>query len=114
MAYDNADGIDNNCEYVIEGRQLLTNITSVYLRYVALPQTTTDLDSLAASAVICVLAIKLSTPLQLDNKLSVSLINELNEVILPQARSIDTFENQSWSNEQSNWMSSRYYQSPIT
>jgi hypothetical protein len=106
--YDNKNAYDTNLEYVIEGRQVLTNAKNTFLRYVATPDTVTILDPLAASALICVLASKLCTPLQLDNKMQQQLLGELETIILPQARSIDTFENKSWQSEDSEWIQSRY------
>ena len=59
------------------------------------------------------LAIKLSVPLQLDLKMQNNLIEEYNTTILPEARSVDTLENKYWDMEESNFITSRYNNSPI-
>lgn len=112
--YNSKEAYPSSCSWVIEGRQVLTNEETVYLKYVGVPENVQHLDPLAVQALICRLGIKLSVPLQLDNDVANNLISELEQVIMPSARSIDTIENRDWSDEPSNWMSTRYYDSPIT
>jgi hypothetical protein len=56
---------------------------------------------------------KLAVPMHLDEKLKNNLLTELQTIILPAARSIDTIENKNWDNEESNFLVSRNYSSPI-
>ena len=111
--YDSKEGYDDGTEWSIESGEILTNYDAAYLKYVAKPEDVVVLDPLAQQAVICALAIKLAVPMQLDEKLKNNLLTELQTIILPAARSIDTIENKNWDNEESNFLVSRNYSSPI-
>lgn len=111
--YSSTEGYDDGTEWSIESGEVLTNYDAAYLKYVAKPEDVSLLDPLAAQAVICNLAIKLSVPLQLDQTIKNNLVTELQTIILPAARSIDTIENKNWDNEESNFLVSRNYSSPI-
>jgi len=111
--YDSTDAYDDGTEWSIESGEILTDYDAAYLKYVAKPEDVSILDPLAQQAVICNLAIKLAVPMQLDEKLQNNLLTELQTIILPAARSIDTIENKNWDNEESNFLVSRNYSSPI-
>jgi len=111
--YETKQAYDDAQEWVVEARTVLSNSESLFLKYVGQPDDIRNMDSLSVKALICALAIKLSTPLQLDTKLTNNLIQELEQVILPQARSIDTFENKELALEESYWITSRNYDSPL-
>ena len=111
--YDSTDAYDDGTEWSIESGEILTDYDAAYLKYVAKPEDVSILDPLAQQAVICNLAIKLAVPMQLDEKLQNNLLTELQTIILPAARSIDTIENKNWDNEESNFLTSRNYSSPI-
>ena len=111
--YSSTEGYDDGTEWSIESGEVLTNYDAAYLKYIAKPQDVSMLDPLAQQAVICNLAMKLAVPMQLDEKLKNNLLTELQTIILPAARSIDTIENKNWDNEESNFLVSRSYSSPI-
>jgi hypothetical protein len=70
------------------------------------------LDALAVRALICNLALKLAIPLQLDDKQAARILAELEQIVLPMARSVDTFENKELLTEESTWITSRYQDRP--
>tara|TARA_X000001382_G_scaffold55081_1_gene37689 strand:- start:220 stop:834 length:615 start_codon:yes stop_codon:yes gene_type:complete len=111
--YDNIDAYDDRTEWVVEGRTILCNYEAVYLCYVSLVEDVNTLDAFLTQCVIQNLAIKLSVPMQLDQVMQNNLISEYNNTILPQARSVDTLENKYWEMEESDFLLSRYNQSPI-
>ena len=106
---DNPNHWVDEIEWVFEDGQILCDYDAIYIRYINRPEDVTDLDPLATRALICLLASKLATPLQQDDNLSQRLLNELYSVILPEARSIDTFENYDLQLPESQWLTSRRY-----
>ena len=104
---DNADYWIDDIEWVVEGDQILCDYDQIYIRYIARPQNVGNLDPLATRALICLLASKLAMPLQQDDDLAQRLTNELYQVILPEARSIDTFENYDLELSESQWITAR-------
>jgi len=111
--YDDVDAHDDRNEYVVEGDTILCNYEKVYLLYVSFPEDVSKLNSFLTKAVIQNLAIKLSVPMQLDQTMQNNLINEYQNVILPEARSVDTLENKYWDMEESDFLISRHHESPI-
>lgn len=111
--YDNKDGIDNKIQFVVEGKQILCDHEEIYLSYVARVEDVNSLNAFATQCVIQNLAIKLSVPMQLDQDMQNNLITEYNEVILPNAKSIDTQENRYWEMEESDTLLSIYKTSPM-
>ncbi len=106
---DNPDVWIDDIEWVLEDGKILCDYDQVYIRYIATPQNVGDLDSLAAQALICNLAIKLAVPLQQNNDVATRITNELHNIVLPQARSIDTFENMEVQLPESQWITARRY-----
>lgn len=111
--YDQKDAYDDRTQWVVEGRTILCDYDEVYLCYVSKPQDVSQLDAFLTRAVIQNLAIKLSVPMQLDQVMQNNLIQEYEQVVLPAARSVDTLENKYWEMEESDFILSRYNQSPI-
>ena len=111
--YDNKEGIDNKIQFVVEGKQILCDHEEIYLSYVARVEDVNSLNAFATQCVIQNLAIKLSVPMQLDQDMQNNLIKEYNEVILPNAKSIDTQENRYWEMEESDTLLSIYKTSPM-
>lgn len=111
--YDQKDAYDDRTQWVVEGRTILCDYDEVYLCYVSRPQDVSQLDAFLTRAVIQNLAIKLSVPMQLDQVMQNNLIQEYEQVVLPAARSVDTLENKYWEMEESDFILSRYNQSPI-
>ena len=108
--YEDKTAYDDRTEWVVEGRTILCNYETVYLCYVHLPEDVNTLDAFLTQAVVQNLAIKLSVPMQLDQVMQNNLISEYNNVILPQARSVDTLENKYWEMEESDFLLSRFHQ----
>jgi len=108
--YEDKEAYDDRTEWVVEGRTILCNYKTVYLCYVHLPEDVNTLDAFLTQAVVQNLAIKLSVPMQLDQVMQNNLISEYNNVILPQARSVDTLENKYWEMEESDFLLSRFHQ----
>ncbi len=111
--YDKKEAYDDRTQWVVEGRTILCDYEDVYLCYVHKPADVSTLDAFVIKCIIQNLAIKLSVPMQLDQVMQNNLISEYNNVILPEARSVDTLENKYWEMEESDFILSRYNQSPI-
>ena len=111
--YDEKDAYDDRTQWVVEGRTILCDYENVYLLYVSNPQDVATLDPFLTKAIIQNLAIKLSVPMQLDQTMQNALIQEYEQVVLPAARSVDTLENKYWDMEESDFILSRYNESPI-
>ena len=111
--YDEKEAYDDRTEWVVESNTILCDYENVFICYVSLVEDVNTLDAFLTQCIIQNLAIKLSVPMQLDQVMQNNLIREYNEVILPQARSVDTLENKYWEMEESDFLLSRYNQSPI-
>jgi hypothetical protein len=106
---DDVNFQSDDIEWVVEGGKILCDYAQIYIRYIARPENVGNLDPLASKALICLLASKLAVPLQQDDNLAQRLTNELYQVILPEARSIDTFENYDLQLPESQWITARRY-----
>jgi hypothetical protein len=111
--YDDKEAYDDRTQWVVEGRTILCDYDNVYLCYVHLPEDVNTLDAFLTQCVVQNLAIKLSVPMQLDQVMQNNLIKEYIDVVLPQARSVDTLENKYWEMEESDFLLSRFNQSPL-
>tara|TARA_R100001082_G_scaffold95588_1_gene62853 strand:- start:64 stop:684 length:621 start_codon:yes stop_codon:yes gene_type:complete len=111
--YDSTDAYDDQTQWVVEGKNILTDYEKVYLSYVSKPQDVSTLNSFVTQCVIQNLAIKLSVPMQLDEGLQNNLLQEFTIQILPQAKSIDAQENKWWDMEESDTLLSVYKTSPV-
>jgi len=93
--------------YAIEGQLLLTNESSVDLRYVRKVTDPTEFDSLFIEVLVLSLAIKLVMPLTQSRLLRRELKEELNP-LLAQVRTIDFQEtNTIGSGDRQTWIDSR-------
>lgn len=110
--FDSVDEYDDDMQWVIEGDKILCDYGTIYLKYIAKPANVGVLDALATQVLICMLALKLSVPLQLDKDWATSVTKEIYEIALPQARSIDTFENKELLLEESSWILARNNETP--
>ena len=111
--FDSTKQYDDQMKWVIEGDQILCDYDTIYIIYTFLPENIGIVDPLCSSAIITNLAIKLATPLQLEQQWASTLTRELYEVIMPQARSIDTIENKELMLEESYWITGRDFNTPI-
>lgn len=101
-----ADTLDT--EFTIEGRNLLSNSDSVNIRYIAKPVDLSVLDSWCLKAVYTQLAVEISYTITANANLRVSLIDELENVIVPQARYYSSIEsNEPDLEHNSSWIISR-------
>lgn len=94
--------------WVIEGRTLLCNLEEANIIYIKMINDTKILDSLCTSALICKLAMRMAFS-RTDSRLFVqSLLEEYEQIILPRARSIDTFEKRNYQEDEYDpWLTSR-------
>jgi hypothetical protein len=110
--YDTSEAYDDRVKYVIEGRTILCDQNKIYLKYTHVPTDISSLDPLTTQVLILKLAIMLAVPLQHELKMSQALINEYEKIVLPYARSVDTFENSDFHYPESETILSRYDDSP--
>lgn len=82
---------DGRDDYVIEGRKLLTDVETVYLRYVARVNEA-EFDPLFVEALAMQLAGKFAYRLQVSETLRGAILQELQQISMPDARSSDALE----------------------
>ena len=111
--YNNTEAYDDRTQYTVERKTILCDYDNVYLLYIARPKDVSSLDASVTNCIVQQLAIKLSVPMQLDQVMQNNLIQEFYQIILPNARSTDTLENKYWDMEESDFILSRYNESPI-
>lgn len=90
-------------DYEIEGRQLLTNETSVIIKYIKRIENTSLFDSLLADAIVLKLALKLSYKIVPDLKVRVELGVEYRGVI-SEARLMNQIEKEASEQENTDWI----------
>lgn len=78
--------------YKIEGRKLLTNDTSAYIRYIARVTDPNVWDAMFYQCVACWLASKLADAIPHDTKKAESLLQRAEQVLLPNAMAVDSQE----------------------
>ena len=94
-------------DYSIEGDKLLSNHEEIWLCYEKEP-TPAAMDPLFAQAFVTLLAVRLSVPLVGDRNLYVSLLDEFNNVIIPEAKRINAFEKKEAPIIDSEWLEAGY------
>lgn len=93
-----------NTEWIVEGRTILTNAGEVWLLYIKYLDDPNDMDPLFLRAFYMSLASKLAYPLTEDNQLVSNLEGELLNVILPEARRVNSFEGYEAPGVDSEWL----------
>lgn len=91
-AYGDSEGYSPYNRWRIVGRDLHTNLDTIYLKYVQMPEDYRELDVLLASAISYELAVLLAPTLVKDKEQFYILKREAMNV-LAQAKAIDTLEN---------------------
>ena len=99
---------DQPTRWKVEGRRLLTNEDSPPIVYVKRITDTNEFDPLLVDAFVLKLAIKLSMPLSKDPRIQKALIEELEGISLPEARSIDGQESSVQQIQTNDWIAARY------
>lgn len=101
--------INYRIQWAVEAGNVLVNYEDPYITYMAEP-TLANMDSLFIRALYTLLASKLAVPLKGDNgrDLRNQLQNELIMSILPEARSVDSFEDDGIEPLDSDYISATY------
>lgn len=94
-------------DYNIEDNKILSNFENLWMCYEKEP-TPAAMDSLFAQAFATLLAARLAVPLVGERSLSLSLIEEFNKVIMPEARRINAFEKRESPTVDSEWLEATY------
>lgn len=95
-------------EWKIVGRNIYTNTGNAYLMYISYETDPNQMTPLFIRALYTKLASKLAYPMTEDKNLVVSLENELNQVIMPEARRVNGFEGHSFPMVDSEWIEASY------
>ncbi len=101
------EGRDN---YVIEGRKILTDAATVYLRYVARVNET-EFDPMFVRVLVLELAATFTYRLTISEAQRNSIIQELQQIVLPDARFADAMEEREPVDDvavNSIWIAARY------
>ncbi len=99
---------DQPVKWRVEGRRLLTNEDSPPIVYIKRITDTNEFDPLLIDAFTLKLAIKLAMPLSAEPRILDGLVKELEEISLPEARSIDGQESSVQVIESESWINSRF------
>lgn len=99
--------LDQPVVWTVEGRRLLCNESSTPLVYVKRITDTNEFDPMLEDTLVLKMAIKLSMPLSNEPKIQAALINELEKISLPEARSVDGQEQSVQQLEADTWVDSR-------
>lgn len=93
-------------EWQIEGRTLLTNQESVFLRYVFRPTNFEALNPAITNCIVFKLAMALAVPLQLDRADENALLQQYERITLPRAKALDSMESRYLEFEENPWIES--------
>lgn len=99
---------DQPTRWAVEGRRLLTDENSPPIVYIKRITDTNEFDPLLIDAFVLKLAIKLSMPLTSDPRIQKGLIDELEGISLPEARSIDGQESSVQQIQTTTWTDARF------
>ncbi len=101
--------MDNqDIDYKIEGRVLLTDSTTANILYTARVTNPTLFDQLLIQCLYTFLAAEISTSLRQDIQMYRGLMEEINTRILPSARSLNSQENSITGIEANTFLNARY------
>lgn len=92
----------------VEGRRFLTNEDSPPIVYIKRITDTNEFDPLLIDALTLKLALKIAMPLTQSEKVVTGLVRELEEISLPEARSIDGQESSVQQIQTDTWISARF------
>ncbi len=100
--------------YAIEGKKILTNESSVSIRYIRKVEDTTVFDPLFTEVLVLQLAIKLVMPLSQDKVLRRDLLDELT-VLMARVRTVDSSETERVGRDDSGrWLDARLTRTSVT
>ena len=99
---------DQPTRWNVEGRRLLTNENSPSIVYVKRITDTNEFDALLIDAFVLKLALKIAMPLTSNQKIVDGLIDEIEQVSLPEARSIDGQEQSVQRIQSTGWTDARF------
>ena len=112
QAYASTDRDNFDFEWNTQGREFLTNESTIYIKYIARPTDTSLLNAHITDVIIWNLAMGLSYPFTGEDNRERALREEFERVILPRAKANDAMENREIEYEESPWMESRNGSSP--
>ena len=99
---------DQPTRWKVEGRLLLTDENSPPIAYIKRITDTNEFDPLLIDALVLKLALKMSMPLTSELRLVKALIEEIETVSLPEARSIDGQESSVQRIQTTEFLDSRF------
>ena len=91
-----------------EGRLILTDEVSPKIVYIKRITDTAEFDPLLVDVLELKLALKVARPLSKDRRIAIDLIKEVQEISLPEARSIDAQEGSVQEMQTDSWNNSRF------
>lgn len=90
-------------EWSVEERTILCNHTEVWILYIKEPAPA-DMDSLFAQAFYTFLGSKLAKPIAGDSQLGMQIYNDFLNVVMPEARRVNSFEGHDAPVVDSEWL----------
>jgi hypothetical protein len=109
--YGDSDFYNPHNRWKVRGREIHTNLDSVFIEYVAMPADYRDLDILLSGAISHELATLLASSMIKDPQMY-TILNNAKQRVYMEAQAIDTLENkyvntenEPWSDARSEWAS---------
>jgi len=97
-----------NSEWVVESGKILSNHGNLWLSYIQNMENLANADALFIKTLYTALAIKLVYPLTESRNLTKDIMNELETVILPEARRVNGFSGYEMPTIDSAWVEATY------
>ncbi len=94
-------------DYVIEGRALLCNESTVNLRYIKKITDFAEIDESLAETIAYYMAFQLAYPLKGSKSLKDDMWNVFDKRIKPVARSVDSMQRSTQTHEDGDWVTGR-------
>jgi hypothetical protein len=99
---------DQPTEWAVEGRVLMTNENSPPIVYIKRITDTNEFDALLIDSLVLKLALKICMPMTKDAAIQRGIIEEIENVSLPEARGIDGQEQSVQRVQTTSWTDSRF------
>ena len=93
--------------YIIDSNKLLSNCPNIWMHYDRVPSVS-EMDALFVQAFATLLAARLAVSITGSRDLYLSLLEEFNTVIMPEARRVNAFDNRELPLVDSAWLEATY------
>ena len=111
-AYRSTNRDDFDFEWITRGQELLTDESTIYIKYVATPTNTETLNAHITEVLIWNLKLLLYMPMTGEQP-AINVVQSFEQVTLPRAKAGDAMESREIEFEESPWVESLYGSTPV-